>query len=199
MCNAFVITQSVSHRQRHENKNERMIQPRGATERGAATIEKTQWFFRFLFFSCDLFVASAFFSIRLLSVFLFSVHEKKPQMNWCGEIVDSLPLCFLRSSHFQIIFYCFCNFVFMPFYSWFSRVCLNHSLLTYKVCLNKHVPRFYSLSPSVGEGCVSMHVCVFSFPISAYSCAILCFMLQLTVSRLQTNHFPNRDRHSQPR
>lgn len=176
MCNAFVITQSVSHRQRHENKNERMIQPRGVTERGAATIEKTQWFFRFLFFSCDLFVASAFFSIRLLSVFLFSVHEKKPQMNWCGEIVDSLPLCFLRSSHFQIIFYCFCNFVFMPFYSWFSRVCLNHSLLTYKVCLNKHVPRFYSLSPpvaSVGECCVSMHVCVFIPHFSIFMCNIV--------------------------
>lgn len=140
-----------------------------------------------------------FFPFACSLCFSFQSMKKKPQMNWCGEIVDSLPLCFLRSSHFQIIFYCFCNFVFMPFYSWFSRVCLNHSLLTYKVCLNKHVPRFYSLSPQlpVWVSAVFRCTCVFSFPISAYSCAILCFMLQLTVSRLQTNHFPNRDRHSQ--
>lgn len=142
-----------------------------------------------------------FFHSLALCVSLFSPWKKATNelMWWNRGFTAALFFC---SSHFQIIFYCFCNFVFMPFYSWFSRVCLNHSLLTYKVCLNKHVPRFYSLSPpvaSVGECCVSMHVCVFSFPISAYSCAILCFMLQLTDSRLQTNHFPNRDRHSQPR
>lgn len=113
-----------------------------------------------------------FFHSLALCVSLFSPWKKATNelMWWNRGFTAAL---FFRSSHFQIIFYCFCNFVFMPFHSWFSRVCLNHSLLTYKVCLNKHVPRFYSLSPSVGEGCVSMHVCVFIPHFSIFMCNIV--------------------------
>lgn len=112
---------------------------RGTPER---YMQKQQWFFRFPCFNCDLFVASGFFpsySAEVLCVFFFAKKATNELMRWNHEL-----FFVLFSLRFQIIFYCFFPEFFFCFkfcfsLIWFSRVCLNHSLLTYKVCLNKHV------------------------------------------------------------
>lgn len=72
--------------------------------------------------------------IRIFS--LSSVSSKK-RHKWIDAVKSRIPfLC-----RFRIIFYCFRN-IFFPsrefYFGWVMYV-LNHSLLTDKVCLNKHV------------------------------------------------------------
>lgn len=134
---------------------------------------KQQWFFRFPCFNCDLFVASGFFPSYSAGVlYVFFSQKKKPQMNWCGEIMNCF-LFYFRSVFklYFIVFFLSFFFCFKFCFSliWFSRVCLNHSLLTYKVCLNKHVL-------FVCFGLVCMSVCVVA---RVYHCNSVYIFLRL--------------------
>lgn len=115
--------------------------------------------FQLWFVCCIRFFPS--YSAEVLCVFF---RKKKPQMNWCGEF-----FFVLFSLRFQIIFYCFFPefFLFKFCFSliWFSRVCLNHSLLTYKVCLNKHVLFVWACMN------VWLHVFIIAIEYILYFCA----------------------------
>lgn len=93
-------------------------------------------------------------------LFIFAC-EKKPQMNWCGEIEDFFLALFSNYIllFFRVLFwFLFCFFLCVLI--WFSRVCLNHSLLTYKVYLNKHVQWFLffnALALALVRACVWLH------------------------------------------
>lgn len=113
MCDAFVI-----------------IWKRGATE----TQEKNNnHFFPFPVFSIVICLLHPFFYFIYSTRVLFS--EKKSH-KWIDAVKSRILFC----SVFKLYFIVFLlSFFFSLVLIWFSRVCLNHSLLTYKVCLNKHV------------------------------------------------------------
>lgn len=170
----------------------------------------TQWFFRFLLF---FFLSVVICSLNPLffSLLFFSVCEKKSQMNWCGEIVDPLYLFVVVTIFYFVIVVPISNYIllFFNFFLWYSLhlvvVCLNHSLLTYKVCLNKHVPRFqfhffcFDSHSGFYFVCTNMWKCLFytcfSFLLNTFEQAYCILMLQLTAAMSQINH-SRTDRHT---
>lgn len=131
---------------------------RGTPER---YMQKQQWFFRFPCFNCDLFVASGFFPSYSAGVLYFFFFAKKSH-KWIDAVKSWIVFCFIFApfSNYILLFFSWVFFLFQVLFSliWFSRVCLNHSLLTYKVCLNKHVLFVcFGLVCMCGCTCLSLH------------------------------------------
>lgn len=133
----------------------------GAQYRDRMRKKTTTMIFPFPVFQLWFVCCIRFFPIQLEFGYLFLLVKKKPQMNWCGEIEDFFLALF---SNYILLFFRFL-FLFLFCFSlrvliWFSRVRLNHSLLTYKVYLNKHVQWFLffnALALALVRACVWLH------------------------------------------
>lgn len=163
MCDAFVIIQNVAH-QRDTCKNN--------NDFSVSRVSIVICLLHPVFFP----------PIQPEYYVLFFFRKKKPQMNWCGEIMNCFLFYFRSVFKLYFIVFFLSFFLFQVLFSliWFSRVCLNHSLLTYKVCLNKHVL-------FVCFGLVCMYVWLHVF-IIALQLSIYCIFALELIETIQTRH-----------
>lgn len=148
MCDAFVIIQNVAHqRDTSENNNDFSVS-------------------RVSIVICLL--HPVFFPPIQPEYYVFLFSQKKSH-KWIDAV--NCFLFYFRSVFKLYFIVFFLSFFFKFCFSviWFSRVCLNHSLLTYKVCLNKHVL-------FVCFGLVCMSVCVVA---RVYHCNSVYIFLRL--------------------